>query len=61
MKDKFLSYKLIGDCAYSVWPWIYSSFKDCLKDSKGFKVNKNFIQNSTHMCVEYGFETLKGR
>ena len=30
IKDNFLSYKLIGDCAYSMGPWIYNSFKGCV-------------------------------
>jgi hypothetical protein len=27
VKDTFLPYKLIGDIAYPMWPWFYSSFK----------------------------------
>ena len=27
IKDGILPYKLTGNCAYLVWPWIYSPFK----------------------------------
>ena len=59
IKGKFLSYKLVGDCAYSVRPWIYSPFKGCAEDLEGYKANRNFIQSSTRMCVERAFRILK--
>ena len=61
IKGKFLPYKLIGDCAYPVRPWIYSPFKGCAEGLEGYKANWNFIQSSTRMCVERAFGILKGR
>ena len=61
IKSKCLPYKLIGDCAYLVRPWIYSSFKGCAKSLEGYKANWNFIQSSTRMCVKRVFGILKGR
>ena len=49
IKDKFLSYKLIEDCAYLMWLWIYSPFNGCAERLEGYKTNYNFIQSSTHM------------
>ena len=57
-----LPYKLIGDAAYPVRPWIYSPFKGgvdvCLPS---YKAHWNFIQSSTRMCVERAFGILKCR
>ena len=61
IKDKFLPYKLIGDCIYLMRPCIYSPFKGCAEGLEGYKVNWNFIQSSTHMCVERAFGILKGK
>ena len=61
IKSKCLHYKLIGDCAYLVRPWIYSPFKGCAKSLEGYKANWNFIQSFTRMCVKRAFGILKGR
>ena len=61
IKDKFLPYKLIGDCTYSMRLWIYSPFKGCAKDLKGYKEYWNFIQSATCMWVERAFGILKGK
>ena len=45
MKDKVLPYKLIGDYAYLVWPWIYNPFKSCLDVYKVMKLNWNLNSN----------------
>ena len=61
IKDKFLPYKFIGNCACLVWPWIYSLFKGCAKDLQSYNENWNFIQSSTRMCIKRAFEILKVR
>jgi hypothetical protein len=61
IKEKFLPYKLIGDCTYPVRSWIYNPFKGCAEGLEGYKANWNFIQSSTRMCVERAFGILKGR
>ena len=61
MKGAFLPFKFIGDAAYPIRPWFYSSFKgekDGLSREKAFW---NFIQSSTRMAVERAFGILKGR
>jgi hypothetical protein len=53
IQGKFLLYKLIGIVAYLMHPWIYCPFKgggDLTLE--GYKMNWNFIQSSTWMCVE---------
>lgn len=42
IKGKFLPYKLIEDCAYPIWPWIYDPFKSYTKALKSYKTNWNF-------------------
>lgn len=39
IKGKFWSYKLIGDCANLVQPWIYNPFKGCVEELGGYKTN----------------------
>jgi hypothetical protein len=61
MEGKFLPYKLIGDVAYLVRPWMYCPFKGSSDGLEPYKAHWNFIQSSTHMCVERAFGILKGR
>lgn len=61
MEGKFLPYKLIGDAAYPVRPWMYSPFKGTSDGLESYKAHWNFIQSSTRMCVERAFGILKGR
>ena len=61
IKGKFLLYKLIENCAYTVRPWIYNPFKRCAEVLEGYKANWNFIQSSIRMCVERAFGILTGR
>ena len=35
IKGKFLSYKLIEDYAYVMWPWIHNSLKGCAEGLEG--------------------------
>lgn len=60
-KCKFLSYKLIGDCTYPMQIRIYSPFKGYIEGLEGYKANRNFIQISTHICVERTFGIPRGR
>ena len=39
IKGKFIPYKLIGVCAYSVRLWIYNAYKCCAKGLEGYKAN----------------------
>ena len=61
MKGELLPYKLIGDAAYPMRPWFYSSFKDEKDELPRTKAHWNFIQSSTRMAVERAFGILKGR
>lgn len=61
MEGRFLPYKLIGDAAYPVRPWMYCPFKGCNDGLESYKAHWNFIQSSTRMCVERAFGILKGR
>ena len=61
MEGKFQPYKLIGDAAYPVQPWMYCSFKGGKTTLSGKDANWNFIQSSTRICVERAFGILKGR
>lgn len=61
IKGKLLPFKLIRDCAHLMWSWIYDSFHGCPKGSVGYKANMNFVQSSTHICVEHVFVVLKER
>ena len=58
---KHLPYKLIGDAAYPLRPWMYNPFKGSSEGLPAYKTNWNFIQSSTRMCVEQPFGILKGR
>ena len=60
MEGRFLPYKLIGDTAYLVRPWMYCPFKGCYDGLKFYKGHWDFIQSSTRMCVERVFGILKG-
>ena len=55
IESKFLLYKLIGDCANLVQPWIYNPFKGCAECLEGF------IQSSDCMCVKRVFRILKSK
>jgi hypothetical protein len=59
MEGKFLPYKLIGDAAYFVQPWMYCPFKGSSDGLEPYKAHWNFIQSSTRMCVERAFGILK--
>jgi hypothetical protein len=62
MEGGLLPYRLIGDIAYPVRPWIYCPFKrrvDCALPP--YKAHWNFIQSSTRMSVERAFGILKCR
>ncbi len=61
MEGKFQPYKLIGDAAYPVRPWMYCPFKGTSDGLEPYKAHWNFIQSSTRMCVERAFGILKGR
>ena len=61
IEGKYQSYKLIGDAAHPVQPWMYYPFKDVKTTLSGKEANWNFIQSSTRMCVERGFWILKSR
>ena len=61
IKRKFLYYKLIENCAYLIWLWIYSPFKGSVEDLKSYKTNWNFTQSFTCMCIECVFGILNGR
>ena len=61
MEGRFLPYKLIGDAAYPVRPWMYSPFKGTSNGLEPYKAHWNFIQSSSRMCVERAFGILKGR
>jgi hypothetical protein len=62
IEGKLLPYKLIGDAAYPVRPWIYCPFKGGVDVSlPAYKAHWNFIQSSTRMCVERAFGILKCR
>jgi hypothetical protein len=61
MEGKFQPYKLIGDAAYPVRPWMYCPFKGTSDGLELYKAHWNFIQSSTRMCVERAFGILKGR
>ena len=61
IEGKFQPYKLIGDAAYPVRPWMYCPFKGGKTTLCGKEANWNFIQSSTRMCVERAFGILKGR
>ena len=61
IEGKFQPYKLIGDAAYPVRPWMYCPFKGGKAALSGKAANWNFIQSSTRMCVERAFGILKGR
>jgi hypothetical protein len=43
IEDKFQSYKLIGDAAYPVRPWMYCPFKGGKTTLSGKEANWNFI------------------
>ena len=55
IEGKFQPYKLIGDVAYPVRPWMYCPFKGGNTTLSGKNANWNFIQSSTRMCVERAF------
>lgn len=61
MEGKYMPYKLIGDAAYPVRPWMYCPFKGQKDGLSRCRANWNFIQSSTRMCVERAFGILKGR
>lgn len=61
MAGKYMPYKLIGDAAYPVRPWMYCPFKGQKDGLSHVHANWNFIQSSTRMCVERAFGILKGR
>ena len=61
MKGELLSYKLMGDAAYPMRPWFYSSFKGEKDGLPRAKAHWNFIQSSTKMVVERAFGILKRR
>ena len=61
MKDELLPYKLMGDAAYPMRPWIYSPFKGEKDELPRIKTHWNFIQSLTKMAVERAFDILKGR
>jgi hypothetical protein len=61
MERKYMPYKLIGDAAYPVRPWMYCPFKEQKDGLSRCRANWNFIQFSTRMCVERAFGILKGR
>jgi len=61
IEGKLQPYKLIGDAAYPVRPWMYCPFKGGKTTLSGKEANWNFIQSSTRMCVERAFGILKGR
>jgi hypothetical protein len=61
MEGKYMPYKLIGDAAYPVRPWMYCPFKGQKDVLSRCRANWNFIQPSTQMCVERAFGILKGR
>ena len=46
-------------CIFGLAMHIYPSFKDQLEGSKGYVANRNFIQNFTHMYIEYAFGIWK--
>ena len=54
-------YKLIGDAAYPIRPWMYCPFKGGKTELSQIQANWNFVQSSTRMCVERAFGILKGR
>jgi hypothetical protein len=61
MEGKYMPYKLIGDAAYPVEPWMYYPFKGQKDGLSRCCANWNFIQSSTRMYVERAFGILKGR
>jgi hypothetical protein len=61
MEGKYMPYKLIGDAAYPVRPWMYCPFKRQNDGLSRCRVYWNFIQSSTQMYVERAFGILKGR
>jgi hypothetical protein len=61
MEDKFILYKLIGDAAYPVRPWMYCPFKGSSDGLEPYKAHWNFIQSSTCMSMERAFGILKDK
>jgi len=57
----FLTYKLIGDVAYPMRPWFYSSFKEKKTGLSREKQCSNFIRSSTWMAIKNTFCILKGK
>jgi hypothetical protein len=61
MEGRLHPYKLIGDAAYPIRPWMYCPFKGEKTELSQIQANWNFVQSSTRMCVERAFGILKGR
>lgn len=61
MSRIFLPYKLIGNVAYYMRPWIYLPFKGEKVSLSREKQYWNIIQSNTIMEVERAFRMLKGR
>ena len=59
IKDKFLPYKFIGNCACLVWPWIYSLFKGCAKDLQSYNENLEFHSKFHSHVYKTCFRNLK--
>jgi len=61
MEGRLHLYKLIGDAAYPIRPWMYCPFKGGKTKLSQIQAIWNFVQSSTRMCVEKAFGILKGR
>ena len=53
IEGKFLLYKFIEDCTYSMRPHIYNPFKGYPKSLEGYKANWNFIQSCIHIYIRH--------
>jgi hypothetical protein len=51
MEGKLLPYKLIGNAAYLVRPWMYCLFKGSSNGLEPYKAHWNFIQSLTRVYV----------
>ena len=51
----------MGDAAYPCRPWMLAPFKGHKDGLTREEYNWNYVQSSTHMCIERSFGMLKGR
>ena len=59
--DKLSPYTLVGNAAYPYRPWMLKPFKGHKDGFTREEYHWNFVQSSTHMCVEWAFGMLKRR